>query len=99
MGHAAVLHPSKLHRSGINNLKDSPARIAAAGQAMESAGGTLISYHLTLGHYDAIVVSEAPSGALYTSVVLILAAQGNIRTTTIKAFTEEEPFRIFSNLP
>ena len=84
---------------GLKNMKDTPARIASARQAVEGAGGKLISYHLTLGQYDAIVVSEAPSDALYASVVLILGAQGNIRTTTIKAFTEEESFRIFSNLP
>ena len=84
---------------GIKNMKDTPARIASAREAVESAGGKLISYHLTLGQYDAIVVSEAPNDALYASVVLILGSQGNIRTTTIKAFTEEESFRIFANLP
>ena len=84
---------------GIKNVKDTPARIAAARQAVEGAGGKLISYHLTLGQYDAIVVSEAPNDALYASVILIIGSQGNVRTTTIKAFTEEESFRIFDNLP
>ena len=84
---------------GIRNLKDTPARIAAARQAVEGAGGTLRSYRLTLGQYDAVVVSEAPSDEVYASVILTIAAQGNIRTTTLKAFSEEESFRILGNLP
>ena len=84
---------------GLQNMKNIPDRVAAARQAMQSAGGQLLSYHLTLGQYDAVVISEFPDDESYTTLVLGIAAQGNIRTTTLKAFTEEEASRIIRNIP
>ena len=52
-----------------------------------------------MGQYDAVAISEAPNDATYASIMLTIAAQGNIRTTTLKGFTEEESFRILDNLP
>ena len=83
---------------GVRNAKGIPERVAAARQAVERAGGRLHQYHLTLGQYDAMVVSEAPDDEAYATLILNIAAQGNIRTTTLKGFSEEESFRIFSNL-
>ena len=50
------------------------------------------------GEYDAVVTIEAPDDETYATFVLNIAAQGNIRTTTLKAFSEEESFRILGNL-
>ena len=83
---------------GLRNMKGAPERIAAARQAMERIGGRIQSYHLTLGQYDAVVISEAPDDAAYATVILNIAAQGNISTTTLKGFTEEESLRIFNSL-
>lgn len=84
---------------GIKNMKDAPARFAEAKKAVEAAGGRLHQYRLTIGQYDAVVTSEAPDDASYAKIVLSIAAQGNIRTTTLKAFSEEESFQILSSLP
>ena len=83
---------------GLRNMKGAPERVAAARQAMERVGGRMHSYHLTLGQYDAVVISEAPNDETYATLILNIAAQGNISTTTLKAFTEEESTRIFNNL-
>ena len=83
---------------GIRNMKGVPERAAAARQTVERAGGRLHQYRLTLGEYDAVVMSELPDDETYATVILDIGAQGNIRTTTLKAFTEEESFRIFNNL-
>ncbi len=83
---------------GVRNAKGGPERVAAARQAWENAGGRIHSYRLTLGQYDAVVVSDAPDDETYATLILNVAAQGNIRTTTLKAFTEEESFRILGNL-
>ena len=55
-------------------------------------------YRLTLGQYDAVVTVELPDDETYATFALNAAAQGNVRTTTLKAFSEEESFRIFGNL-
>ena len=84
---------------GLKDMKNMPDRVATARQAMQSAGGKRVSYHLTLGQHDAVVISEFPDDESYVSLILSFAAQGNIRTTTLKAFTEEEASRIVSNIP
>ncbi len=84
---------------GIKDMKGASGRVAAAREAVESAGGKFLHYHLTMGQYDAVAISEAPDDATYASIMLTIAAQGNIRTTTLKGFTEEETFRILDNLP
>lgn len=84
---------------GLKAMKNMPDRVAAARQAMQRAGGKLISFYLTLGQYDAVVISEFPDDESYTTFVLGAAAEGNLRPTTLKAFTEEEASRIVRNIP
>ena len=84
---------------GVKNVKGIPERVLAARQALENIGGRLLhGYRLTLEAYDAVVTVEAPDDEAYAKFALNIAAQGNARTTTLKAFTEEESFRIFGNL-
>jgi uncharacterized protein with GYD domain len=86
-------------QQGISNMKDSPARLEAVRGAIESAGGRLVAFYLTMGRYDFVVISEAPSAAVAATVVLAAGAQGNVRTETLRAFTEEEYRGIVGNLP
>ena len=83
---------------GAKNMKGAPERVLAARQALENMGGRMHGYRLTLGEYDAVVTIEAPDDEAYATLILNIAAQGNIRTTTLKAFSEEESFRILGNL-
>jgi uncharacterized protein with GYD domain len=86
-------------QQGIANMKDSPARLEAVRAAIESTGGRLVAFYLTLGRYDFVVISEAPNAAVATTVVIAAGAQGNVRTETLRAFTEEEYQGIVANLP
>ena len=83
---------------GIKNMKGTPERVLAARQALENIGGRVHSYRLTIGEYDAVVTIDAPDDEAYAAFTLNIAAQGNLRSTTLKAFSEEESFRIFGNL-
>lgn len=57
------------------------------------------AYYLTLVDYDGVAISEAPSGKEYTQFILSIASQGNVRTETLRAFTEEQYRDIISSLP
>ncbi len=83
---------------GAKNMKGVPERVLAARQALENIGGRLHGFRLTLGEYDAVVTVDAPDDEAYATFALNVAKQGNVRTTTLKAFSEEESFRIFGNL-
>ena len=84
---------------GALNIKESPGRVAAAKGAVESAGGKWLGYYLTLGEYDGVAIAEAPNDEVYSTVILAIARQGNVRTTTLKAFNEEEMSRIIAGIP
>lgn len=84
---------------GIRNIKDSPKRLDAAKKLLKGLGGELKAFYLTLGLYDIITVAEAPNDEVVTRFVLTLASAGNVRTATLKAFSEAEYRKIIAGLP
>ena len=88
-----------LTEQGVKTIKDLPARLAAGRQAMEANGGKLLQYYLTLGAQDAVVITELPDDETAASVALQQAGLGNLRTTTMRAFTEAEIPGIPSKMP
>jgi uncharacterized protein with GYD domain len=92
----ALMHWTK---EGLEKIKESPARLEAGKKAVESAGGKLKSFHMLMGQYDMAIIVEAPDDATLARISLSLAAQGGVRTETLRAFTEDEYRKIISNLP
>jgi uncharacterized protein with GYD domain len=86
-------------QEGVSKIKESPARIEAARKATEAAGGKFLSWHLTLGRYDFVVITEVPDAKTGTAVLLAIAAQGNSRTETMQALTEEEFKEVVAGMP
>ena len=84
---------------GIRNVKDSPKRAEAARKVIRDMGGDMTGLFLTMGTYDLVVILEAPSDEVMAQFVLTLGVQGNVRTTTLKAFTESEFEEIIAALP
>ena len=75
---------------GVRNAKESPNRIRQAAQSLEQLGGKLIDISLTMGQYDLVGVVEAPNDEVVARFALRLAGLGNVRTTTLKAFSLDE---------
>lgn len=84
---------------GIRNVKDSPKRLDAAKKLLKDMGGELKQFYLTMGSYDIVTVAEAPNDETVAKFVLVLASGGNVRTLTMKAFTEAEYRKLISTLP
>ena len=84
---------------GIRNIKDSPKRLDAAKKLLKDIGGELRAVYLTMGSYDLVTVAEAPNDETVAKFVLTLAAAGNVRTVTLKAFPEAEYRKLVSTLP
>jgi len=85
-------------QQGISTIKNAPARIDAAKEAYRKAGGELKSIYLTLGQYDLVAVAEMPNDEAVARMALALGAQGNIRSETMRAFTEAEFKKIVGTL-
>lgn len=84
---------------GIENIKESPARLDAAKTALKDAGGKFVGFYLTMGRYDAVIITEGPDDETVAKILLSTGAQGNVRTETLRAFPEDEYRRLIADLP
>jgi uncharacterized protein with GYD domain len=75
---------------GVRSFRDTLDRAEAAAGAAQKLGGALRDIYWTLGPHDIVVISDFPDAESYTAWALSLASQGNIRTTTLRAFTRDE---------
>jgi uncharacterized protein with GYD domain len=83
---------------GIRSVKESPNRAKAAAKAAQDAGARFIGLWYLLGQYDGIVIVEAPDDETATRLMLATGMLGNVRTETLRAFSEEEMARIVQGL-
>ncbi len=75
---------------GIRNAKETLARADAAAGLVEKLGGKMKEVYWTLGPYDVVAIVEAPDDETATAFALATGSQGNVRTTTLRAFDREE---------
>ena len=75
---------------GIANVKETVNRYHAAKQLVESKGGSFDAIFWTQGPYDLVAVTEVPDEETGTAINLQLGATGNLRTLTMRAFSEDE---------
>jgi uncharacterized protein with GYD domain len=83
---------------GIRNVKDSPSRLDAAKKLCQKHGAEITAFFMTMGGHDMVVIMQAPSDEAVAKVALALAAGGNVRTETLKAFSEAEYRQIVQTL-
>jgi len=89
----------KLTEQGIKDIKNAPQRIEEAVKGLEAMGGKVLGFYITMGEYDYVGIAEAPSDAVALTYMLGLGSAGNVRTTTIKAFSREEFAAMVKRLP
>ena len=84
---------------GIRNIKGSPKRADAARFLAKSCGAELKDLYRTMGEYDLIGVVEAEKDDAVARFALALGSIGNVRSISLKAFTEQEYRNIIETLP
>ena len=84
---------------GIQKIKESPGRLAAARKVFQDAGAELKDFYMTMGGHDMVAIAEAPDDATMARLLLMVAGQGAVRSETLKAFTEDEYGQIVGSLP
>ena len=89
----------RLTQQGIGNIKESPARLDAAKQAARAMGGEVKAFYLVMGQYDGVIITEAPDDEAVTKLLLATGSLGNVRTETLRAYTEDEFRKIIAALP
>ena len=83
---------------GVRNVKDGPKRLDVAKKMIKDIGGELKAFYMTMGGYDLVTIVEAPNDEAVAKLLLTIGGLGNIRTTTLRAFTEAETRKIIASL-
>lgn len=83
---------------GIRAINESPRRVDAAKKELQEMGGQFRALYLTMGDYDLVGIYDAPDDAVAARFTLLLGKNGNVRTTSMKAFPEEAFRQIIASL-
>lgn len=75
---------------GVRADRDSVARREHADALAEKYGARIEQAYWTMGHYDIVTVIEAPDDETITAMLLELTAEGNVRTSTLRAFDHDQ---------
>ena len=83
---------------GIKSVKDTQKR-ADAFKALASKSGVKVHTLLwTLGQHDVVAIAEADDDIAATALSLSLAALGNVRTQTLRAFDTADMTKIMAKM-
>lgn len=79
---------------GVRTFRETVDRYEAAQQQFERMGVSFRDVYWTMGEHDLATVVEAPDDETLAAALLTVASQGNIRTTTMRAFSRDEMRRV-----
>jgi uncharacterized protein with GYD domain len=84
--------------TGVANVKDTVNRYHAAKEMLESKGGSFEAVAWTIGPYDLVSIVDVPDEETGAAFNLQLAASGNLRSVTMRAFNENEMSSIIKKM-
>jgi len=83
---------------GIRNLKDTIKRADAIREMAKKFGVTAKEIYWTMGSYDIVDIFEAPDDASMAALLASVGAAGNVRTQTLRAFSQADMSGILAKL-
>lgn len=87
-------------QQGLEKVRESPDRVDAARTIVQSLGGQVRAFYAVAGApFDTMFIVDAPDEQEAARMALAVAVRGNVRTSTHRAFSEEEWRAIASGLP
>jgi uncharacterized protein with GYD domain len=95
MAHYIIL--GNFTEQGIKNVRQVPKRDEEARRMIEQAGGKMQIYY-TLGEYDFVAITEMPDDEAMMKFRLQTGSLGNVRTKTLKAWTEFDSAKVISQV-
>ena len=83
---------------GIRNVRETITRTDHGGELAHKHGLKLEQAYWTVGPYDMVAIFEAPDDEAISAHLLEIGSLGNVRTTTLRAYDEEEMSGIIERL-
>ena len=84
---------------GLQSIKDTTKRAAAAKEAAKKAGVNLRELVWTMGEYDLVSIVEGEDEQALAAFTLAIAMQGNVRFQSLRAYSSSEMDAILAKLP
>jgi uncharacterized protein with GYD domain len=75
---------------GIRNAKETTKRADAFKEMARKVGVTVKDVYWTLGQFDIVAICEAPDDQTAQGLALSIGGMGNVRTQTLRAFSQAE---------
>ncbi len=83
---------------GVRTANETVQRRDRADALAEKHGARIEQVYWTVGPYDLVAMLEASDDESATAFLLELAAQGNLRTTTLRAYDHDQMQGIIQRL-
>jgi len=80
----------KFTEEGAKNIKETVQRAREARAQNERRGFKMQGLYWTQGQYDIVAIVEAPDEESMMAGLLNVQGAGNVRSETMRAFTEQE---------
>jgi uncharacterized protein with GYD domain len=91
---ATFITTIKFTHQGIQAIEQTTKRAAAVKNAAKKMQVKVTNIFWTLGEYDGLLIFEAPDDETAAAFLLRLELQGNVHTSTSRAFNAAEMDRI-----
>lgn len=88
----------KFTEQGAREIQDSPKRATAFKAAAKKMGVKVSGLYWTLASFDGVIIAEAPDEETVTAAMLSLSSQGNVQTSTCRAFDATEFEKLIGTL-
>jgi len=86
-------------QQGAETIREFPARLGLWKHLAPQFGMQIKGLFLVMGQYDFVMLVEAPNDETIAQAMLSINLQGNYRTETLRAFSENELQEIITSLP
>ena len=83
---------------GLRNAQETVNRYHAFQEVAQRGGGRLVTFGWTQGPYDGFFIAEAPDELTAMAGLLTLVGAGNVTTTTLRVFNEQEMQQIIQKM-
>jgi uncharacterized protein with GYD domain len=90
---------TRFTEQGARNIKESPTRMEAFKKQARGFGAEVREVYLAIGSVDTVCLISAPDDEAMCKVALALSSLGNVRTETLRVFSESEFKKLASGLP
>lgn len=95
---ATFITTIKFTQQGIKGIDETTRRAASLKAAAKKLKVKVKDVYWTLGDHDGVLIFDAPDDETATTLLLHLGADGNVQTSTVRAFTSAEMDKILTKV-